>query len=165
MTEDIKFRFTTETGGNPKQIFTMLQKGFRDVAKGLQETAKQLLDLQKTDAAEAIGHVSLSINKFASSLTGIPEKAKKVTNELKLLNKTEKEMAQSSKLAQQAWAMLKKQIDDGSISIKGARSHAMQYQKAWDKLVADVRVAGGTIKSINKDIDVTGIAAKQSEGH
>lgn len=161
MADEVKFKLGAELNGGTQQVFSTMQSNFKKLGKSLQETAKELLKLQKTEAADAVGHVSMAVQKFAKSLGESGAKLKKVTSDMKLLERTNKEIANSSKLAQQAWAAFKKDIESGNQSVAVARARSLEYDKALKNLVADIRVVGGSSKDLGKNIEFSKIKMMQ----
>jgi len=152
---DITFRLGAELSGGSKQVFTTMQKGFKDLAKALQESAKELLKLQNTEAANALGHVSMAVNKLAKNLTDSSAKLDGTAAGIKKMDAANKEFAGSSTLVQQVWAKMKKAVEDGSISLKRGVAETRQYQSAMEKLTAQVALFGGTTEDLGKDINLT----------
>ena len=161
---DIDTKFSASLGGSTVSTFTAMQKGLRNIAKELQATAKALMGLQQTEAASAIGHTSLAINKLSFELQKGAKHAKASVQSMEQLAAISKEMAGASRLAQQAWAHFTKEVDAGRMSLGVARARALEYDKALNNLIIDVKTAGGAHKDISKDISFADIAMKQMSG-
>ena len=164
MAQNIETKFTATLGSGTEQTFNSMQKGFQKIALELQKTAKELLNLQKTEAAEAVGHVSMAVNKFAQSLTGLTKQSKETSKELQSLEQVERMFSQTSKLAQEAWNHFKKDIEAGRTTLGAAKQRALEYDKALNNLVMDIKLVGGSEKDLAKNISFADIAMRQQAG-
>ena len=164
MPEEINVPFKASLAGGTQATFAAMQKGFKMLAKELQSTANELLKLQNTKAANAVGHVSMAVNKFASGLTQLGKSTKKAQKDIDDLSKTEKMFAKTSDLARQAWEVFKKDVEAGSSSFKVAAARAMQYDKALNNLMVDIKAAGGSERDLRKEINFTKIEEMKRNG-
>jgi TP901 family phage tail tape measure protein len=164
-TETVGLKFVAELGGGSQQVFSSMQKGLRDVAKALQATAKELLAMQRTEAADAIGHVSMAFNSLSKTLGTTGDKAKEVNSKLKLLDEGTKHFAQTSKLAQEAWAVFSKEFEKGTSSFAAAKAKAMAFDKAMSDLNLEVSIYGKTQRDVNQEISFSGIKAQVTAGN
>jgi len=164
MTNRIETEFVASLGSGTEHTFNSFQKGFQKIAIELQKTAKELLNLQKTEAAEAVGHVSMAINKFAVSLVGLTKQSKGAFDAMKALETANRSFEKTSTLAQQAWAHFRKDIDAGRTTLGAAKARAMEYDKAINNLMIDIKLLGGSERDLNKNISFADIAIKQQAG-
>jgi len=159
--ESVNVQFNATLGGNTQSTFKAMADGFKKLAASLQTTAKGLLDLQQTEAASAIGHVSLAVNKMAASFEKAKSSTTDATKNMSAFAAAELKFANSSQVAQQAWAVFSKEVKNGSMSLSTAVTRASEYDRAMSNLVADIKLVRGQSSSLSKDIDFSTIAMLQ----
>lgn len=93
--DKVSIVFEALVGSSTKSTFNALTQGFQKFAKGLRASAIELNKMQQTQAAEALGHVSLAVNKLALDFGKMGTGTKKtVTN----LGKLEEAFAHLTKI-------------------------------------------------------------------
>lgn len=159
--ENVNVSFSATLGNSTQSTFKTMANGFKNMAKELRDTAKGLLDMQNTDAAEAVGHVAMAVDRMAQSFSKSKPHTQTTKKELDLLGKASEKFAGSSKLAQEAWEVFSKEAKNGSMALSTAASRANEYDKAISNLVADIKLVGGSSAQLSKEISFTGVAMRQ----
>ena len=159
--EKIGLEFSTTSSG--EGVITSIQNHLKNLAKALQATAKEMLNLQKTDVADTIGHVSMSVNQFAASLTKADPKLKETTNLMKKMEKANEAFAKSSEHTKQAWAVLSQEIGNTK-SFNVAKADANAYGTAVEKLINQMKALGYSEQDLSSTLSYTASVEAQRAG-
>lgn len=184
--------FEALVGSTTKSTFQTLTKGFQDFAKGLRQSAKELSKMQQTQAADALGHVAMQVEKLSGSLSKMGQGTSKAKTQLQSLENSFKTLLAAEGKNAEAAKQVMETYKKGGMTYKQASeelnrlntaakitaqsqqflaTESAQVNAKWKQLIPSIK-AGNTsfnqavarAKNFGKAIQNVRIAIKEGGG-
>jgi len=134
-------------GSELVKVETLLRK----FIKALQDMAKEQLKLQQTDAANAIGHMSMALQQAAQEALKTGKAVKGTSEDVEKMAKMEEYFAKQSKTALSAWRLFSAGIEKGTATFSDAVKRTEAYDKGLKRLEMDLRLVAKSTREYTKD--------------
>ena len=138
-----------------KSVFKAISAGLKDIGTELERTAKDMYKMGKTDAADAVGHVSGAFKRLHSEVQQYNKEGKKVADTTKGIAAPMKDMGKQMQVVQDAWKFMTKGGAASETAMKGHTKWVGRLDSALGNISASLKSAGVSERKWAKSLDWT----------